>query len=295
MMGQKIIFYNHYHNGDLHYTKPLVRDLMSQLPNSEFSYAHLNGYWVVRDLNIPQGPFNTSAISDHATILYGPDAVLVNTWLGTYLKVFNQAEVTWNFYYKFYCEIIRLLNNMFHLNLMPKPQDEFWLPTTDYSYYAIDNAKEFDRIEKRKKILISNGPGMSKQIPEFNSDMSEMIRFIAEKHQDKMFIVTKRFEHKQNNIISTTEINKLNRTDLNEIGYISTFCDVIIGRDSGPFCFTHTRENLMNPNKTFMSFSKDPDITCFFYGSYDKLKCKFIGHKFTGVQDLQDKIESLIA
>ena len=38
-----------------------------------------------------------------------------------------------------------------------------------------------------------------------------------------------------------------------EISYISTFCDVIIGRASGPHCFTHTKENLLNTKKTFIS------------------------------------------
>ena len=58
------------------------------------------------------------------------------------------------------------------------------------------------------------------------------------------------------NIINTSSITKI-QPDLLQISLISSFCDIIVGRASGPYCFTHTKENLLNPNKTYISFSNN--------------------------------------
>ena len=39
------------------------------------------------------------------------------------------------------------------------------------------------------------------------------------------------------------------------ISFISTKCDIIIGRASGPFCYCHVKENLLDKNKTFISLT----------------------------------------
>ena len=49
-----------------------------------------------------------------------------------------------------------------------------------------------------------------------------------------------------------------NTCDLNEISYLSTCCDVIIGKNSGPFVFCETKDNLMDERKKIVSFSKGP-------------------------------------
>jgi hypothetical protein len=51
-------------------------------------------------------------------------------------------------------------------------------------------------------------------------------------------------------------IKKENGSDLNEISYLSTKCNVIIGRASGPFTFAINRQNIEDPNKILLSFSK---------------------------------------
>jgi hypothetical protein len=46
--------------------------------------------------------------------------------------------------------------------------------------------------------------------------------------------------------------------DINEIAYLSTHAEVIVGKNSGPFMFTHVWDNIMNPNKAFVSLSHRP-------------------------------------
>jgi hypothetical protein len=58
------------------------------------------------------------------------------------------------------------------------------------------------------------------------------------------------------NYITTGEITKSkDGFDLNEISYLSRFADLFIGRSSGAQIFTMTRENCMNANKAFLSFT----------------------------------------
>ena len=51
--------------------------------------------------------------------------------------------------------------------------------------------------------------------------------------------------------------------DLNEISYLSNYCDLIVGKNSGPFVYTLTKENFKNSNITFISFNKVEDDSLF--------------------------------
>jgi hypothetical protein len=42
---------------------------------------------------------------------------------------------------------------------------------------------------------------------------------------------------------------------LNKISYISQQAELIVGKNSGPFTYAHTKFNMSDPNKTFMCFS----------------------------------------
>jgi len=57
-----------------------------------------------------------------------------------------------------------------------------------------------------------------------------------------------------------------NNFDLNEISYLSTFCDVIIGRGSGPYCFSHVKKNIFNENKTYISVCSDKNNGVIYQG-----------------------------
>ena len=48
---------------------------------------------------------------------------------------------------------------------------------------------------------------------------------------------------------------QVTRCDLNEISYLSTHCDLIVGKNSGPFIYCLTQQNINNPAKRFISFN----------------------------------------
>jgi len=105
----------------------------------------------------------------------------------------------------------------------------------------------------------------------FVGDMSDLLNPLANKYNDITWLCTKKFNTTESNILFTDDIIKdndlydfnapwhdrqQNNCDLNEISYLSRFCNVIIGKNSGPFVFCETKENFNNPDKTFISFTK---------------------------------------
>jgi hypothetical protein len=46
----KIVFFNQYHNGDCFVGKGWVRNIIQQLPEAEFYYAHNNHADIIKDL-----------------------------------------------------------------------------------------------------------------------------------------------------------------------------------------------------------------------------------------------------
>ena len=50
--------------------------------------------------------------------------------------------------------------------------------------------------------------------------------------------------------------------DLLEISYLSKFVNgVIVGKNSGPYTYTHTKANILNPSKHYVCFSKNETDT----------------------------------
>jgi hypothetical protein len=92
--------------------------------------------------------------------------------------------------------------------------------------------------------------------------MREHILPFAEMYPDTDFICTNKFDTDGNKNIKFTSdiIGEVADGDLLEISYLSSHCNIIIGKNSGPYVFCETYDNYMDTNKSFISFnSKHPD------------------------------------
>jgi hypothetical protein len=164
---------------------------------------------------------------------------------------------------------------------------ERYLPEVDYSYFNVTNVDKFVANNDRKKILICNGKPMSNQ--SFESDMNEVIELFAKQNEDIDFICTKKIKANVFNILCTDDIiqdteqfftgvnpywfdRPHNTCDLNEISYLSTKCDAIVGKNSGPFVFCETGKNLKDESKTIVSFCKGPNESM---SNKVKVKCNY--------------------
>jgi hypothetical protein len=265
----KLVFFNHYHRGDLLTHKEFVRQIKTELPNVEFEYLHFNHPKLTRDLDIPK--VGDPGHLDAKTPFYQDDSVLyVNTWIGCHWDLFcEHGGINMNSLWHSWEKIIETINAFFGANITLRSEKEYYLPSIDFSRFDIKNIDQFlEKSSTIKRVLICNGVPKSGQ--SFNSNMKEFLDPLSVKFADVNFICTEKFETDSTNIyftddvIGDTEVEEKrapwedrqnNNCDLQEISYLSENCDLIIGKNSGPFVFCETKNNYMNPNKKFISFN----------------------------------------
>lgn len=284
----KVCFFNFYHNGDLFHSKPFVREVIKHLGKEKVMYAHYKDPEVIKDLGIPS--VRLEGMNDKTKVFRpkDPDILFLNTWIGSYFDKYT-GECTLNFNMKMWADIFEDINVVFNKKLKLGPVEDY-LPYIDYSKYDLANVRSFLDTDDRPKILFCNGPAMSGQC-EYNGDMSEIILPLAVEHPEITFITTKELEKTPPNVKYTGNIIRSERCDLNEIAYLSKYCNLIIGRNSGPFCFASTGENLNDPSKTFYAFGHQ-ESDCFTMGI--PKKSNYIFEKYVDVNQLYNSIRQLV-
>jgi hypothetical protein len=288
---KKICFFNFFHNGDLFHSKPFVKEVIDSLGKDRVLYAHDKDPKSILDLDIQcvrlQGLPNN--IKMDTITINGDEIFLMNTWIGSYFDVY-EGECTLNFNMKMWNDIYKAINENFNTNLVLRPVENY-LPYVDYSAFDLTTVKEYLSIDKNKKILFSNGPALSGQM-ENDGNMAEIIIPLSHKYSNKTFILTYPLQHESKNVVHTEKIIKSQGCDLNEISYLSRSCDLIIGKNSGPFCFASTGENLNDPTKTFYAFGVR-ETDCFTHGL--PKKCNYIFEKYESRGQLFTSIDKLIS
>lgn len=227
----KIYFYNNYHNGDVFYSKEFVRDIKNKIGNSHY-YIHNNDFFILKDFDIKQiravTPDNSLSLSKKDNELY------INTWVGQSGAKYLKYDCSLKSNYLIYCDIYKTLG----IEIEPIG---FYIPTVN-----------FDKVDKinidKNCILVCNNNVHSGQSENFNFD--PIIDRLSDIYKDLTFIMTNDTQLSKENVIT---INNMN--NLLEISYLSTQTDIIIGRGSGPYCFSHIQDNMKNPNKTFIVFT----------------------------------------
>lgn len=273
---KNVCFYNEFHYGDLFHCKSFIKDLISNL-NTEIYFSHRLNHSVLNDLDLKYLPFDNSLNQRWNDFLVHDNTLYVNTWLGCYFKKrkIELGECTLQFQYnEIYSEIYEHLSKEFDLDLKLKSIENYF-PFVDYSKFDMTKVEKFLEENTQTKILFSNGKVCSGQT-DYNGNMSSLIEECAKKHPEKLFICTSKFDTNISNIKFTDDITTFSHgtsCDLNEISFLSTECKLIIGRNSGPFCYTTTGKNIMDSNKTFYAFGKR--VTDCFYHGID-IDCNFI-------------------
>ena len=260
-MMNKIVFFNHFHKGDLHTHKEFIRHVQSELPNVTFEYMHNNAAKLTAELSIPL--IGTPEQLDKKEAFYlDEDALYINTWVGCNWDVFcKYGGINMNTLYEQWEEIVAQINDVFETKIKLHSDKEQYLPRIAYN--ALNTTGVDNYVNSTigvKKILFCNNVPQSNQ--SFSSEMREYILPFVEMYPDAHFICTNKFDTDGNkNILFTGDIiGPTQDGDLQEISYLSTYCDIIVGKNSGPYVFCETYDNYMDENKTFLSFNtKHPD------------------------------------
>jgi len=177
--------------------------------------------------------------------------VYINMWIGRDGRYVlpNVGVVVENHY--------KMHNDMLKSMRLPKLSKEpfYYIPRIDYHVYVkkgVDNFVESNT--KERLILICNGNVHSNQAKNF--DFTPVIGKICDTFPEYQFVETQKTELVKENLAYTGDIiGETPGTDLNEISYLSTFCDVSIGRNSGPHVFSQVLDNWVDKYKTNLSFT----------------------------------------
>lgn len=284
----KVCFFNFYHNGDLFHSKPFVREVIKHLGKEKVLYAHFKSHAVLQDLDIPH--VNLQGIDHKTKILRTkePDMLFINTWIGSYFDKYT-GECTLNFNMKMWADIYEDINTTFKKKMKLGPVENY-LPYVDYGKYDLTHTRAYLDSDSKSKILLCNGPALSGQ-SQYRGDMSEFVIPLATQHSDKTFITTQKIKHDLPNIIATEDITKIQGNDLSQIAYIAKFCNLIVGQNSGPFCFASTGENLNDPSKTFLAFGHQ-ESDCFTMGI--PKKSNYIFEHYVNGDQLYNSIKQLV-
>lgn len=235
-----IKLFNNYHNGDIFYSRLITQNL-KDIFNIE--YYHSTPLLQFEDFkNIEEYNNSSPRFSDNTSLSF-------DTWVGQ-----NNSEFLRGTLCSFYTGK-KILINIFNQLGISIPKDEDLLP-----YVIYDNLKHIDIVKNKlsnydnflHKILISNNNVQSGQ--SLNFDFDPIINILSDRYPNHLFLITNPTSVIKNNVIHIKDITG-NDFDLLYISFISTKCDIIIGRASGPYCYCHVKENLMNENKTFISLT----------------------------------------
>jgi hypothetical protein len=254
----KIIFYNHFHNGDIHLSRTFVRKIIDHIkktnPNIEFYYAQKNSPLILADIsNLLMKPEYLKYISsEHLGDFTLGKTLFINTWYACNKHLYmNQYGITFDCLYALFDDVCQR-NFNFSLTDISKDPVEFF-PEIDYTYYNIQNIDNWIKVNTNKKIFVSNCTPLSGQ--SHNIDLVSIICNLAKIFTNYIFILTNKTNigNMPPNIIYSSDIIKSQGFDLNENSYISTFCDLIIGPASGAFTFSMVKSNFFNRKPTIIA------------------------------------------
>ena len=269
---KKIVFFNQFHNGDCFVSKGYVREIMRQLPDVEFEYAHDNHPDIIRDLNCKMIRISDIPALDRMTRVgqsKDGETIYINTWVGCW-----QGELFPHGQHINFIRLYRIWQRYFkHLNLEMNSDPNHYLPDIDFTKFDLVNTQAWMANRKQLKyVLICNGPANSGQSG-ITDDWSTVIDTLSTEMPDTGFVVTHKLALQKDNIYYTDDIIGLD-SDLNQIAYLAHGALLIVGKNSGPFSYCQNKSTLLDPQKIFFNFSLLPTDCPSGAGAY-LASCKF--------------------
>ena len=278
-----IRFFNNFHRGDIHFSRTFVRHAMNEIrkmdPSAKFFYHHPNQPECVSD--IP----DLTHVPDRAPQLQTPDPLYgdvwgvvgedmcINTWIGAGQMKWTQpyGGCTFRGNLDMWEHIMSAVYNFYDKPFVPFPKrpevkpdpphkpmtscDHLlpWIDWKGYNTVFVDDHMSATKGKYRQRVFVSNGMVLSGQA--INFDFSPIIGTLAKAAPDVAFYMSNTHPLNHENVYTNADIIKSNKCDLNENAYIAMFCDVIVGRASGPWSFATMRETCQDPNKIWLNFA----------------------------------------
>lgn len=252
--NKKIIFYSNVHLGDLHLSRSYIRWFIENF-NTDFTYTHNYDPQVLSDIDHLTFDKNKwRSLPRNGDIIELEEAIFFNTWIGSGGLAMGVNFDAIHFLFSKYFNFLIQKGFSSKETVLPK-----LLPKIDFKHPSlfIKNIDEwFKNRNCNRKIFICNNTPESGQ--SFLNNLNQLILIISNNNpQDDIYLsnqVEPLIDNEKNIFYAEKIINKNYSFNLNELSYFSTYCDIIIGRGSGPFSFSEVEENL---NKIWLSLTSE--------------------------------------
>jgi hypothetical protein len=259
-MIKNLFFYNNWHNGDLHVSRGIVNYIVNFVkdknPNIKFYYGHYNNKEILKDLPVIYDSNYLQYLNDkkHESFFVKDESLFINTWYGvSNYSYYNEFGPTFDCVF----ELMKAPAKQVGIDLN-KVDIKDLMPVIDFNKYEIKNI-DLSFMDGKVNLYISNGEVYSQQTS--NHNMNTVIRRLADQYKNINFILTNIVGNKLtgSNIYYTQDLIKKNGCDLNENAFISTKCDIIIGRASGTYTFALNTVNLFERECKIVCLSDYPE------------------------------------
>jgi hypothetical protein len=250
-MYDRVIFYNHYGAGDIFESREFVKEWMRLVPSVEYFYSHGKNPRILLDM--PKLQFKEPTVHMQAMRGVWDDLngnLYVNTWIGRDGRyVLPGIGCTVEKLYDMHNDMLKVYKLG---ELSGEPID--YIPDIDYNKYNISDLQTLlSDLGNRSMVYIDNGLVQSSQAQNF--DFKPIIWSIVNNHKDKVFLLSQPYGWDTGNVYCLSDYTGNVGFDLNEISFASTFCNVLIGRNSGPHVYTQVKRNVSDGNKKLLSFT----------------------------------------
>lgn len=286
-MLENLLFYNHFGFGDLFVSRELVKYTIANVPAKKYLYAHKHSKRILLDLPVEQVPLNMK-LDCRAPYLHegGTKLLALNTWYA--------VSPTFNFWRCSLNCLVDLFQKHYetHGVRASLPSIEKLVPKIDFNFYNTAAIDIFlSKLIFKKKVFICNGQTMSGQTRGSLTDFMAALQPVIDKNPDIAFFFTNDWPLELPNIFYTKNIIGLQDNDLCENGYLSTKCDVIIGRGSGTYTYSYLADNFFDPRKTMLCFTDDERTAQWIYPK-EYVKAKLVWSCNYDVGNMRGLMES---
>jgi hypothetical protein len=293
-----VVFYNNCHCGDIHVSRSFVRYIVENLRGVDFKYAHRNHPSLLCDIPKLQhtSKYNSFLKNKNKDTIHHKGCLFLNTWYASSKLKFRPDGTIDPVHYGTLHNLFTHHFKTLGLNVEDKEPRDF-IPSIDFSYYNTDPIDKFLKNHTGSKVLFCNGLVKSGQA--INFPMLPGIVKLAQKYPNVVMIYTNREKcnaklppnlHFSPNILKTNGF-----PDLNENAYLSTHCDLIVGRQSGAYTFSMLKDNILDRPAKFINFTNSKYPTWFNkkYTTLIKPRCTTVCYHHSDLSVLGKIIEEL--
>lgn len=264
-----VYFYNNWHNGDLHVSRNMVKVIINELKEKrkdlKFYYAHYRDGSILSDIPAKfENKHNQFLKSKVHTPYFEKNGLFfINTWYGI-----NGYHFWKKYGPSIDClyEVMKTPAKMLGVDFDKIENKSILFPEIDYRFYDVDKINT-NFMNDKVNVLLSNGTVHSNQSS--NESMNGIIQKMAKGNPNVNFLVTNVIQKKiaLPNVYYTQDVIGKRGCDLNENGYLTEKCDIVVGRASGVHTFALNINNLFQRDCDILSFSNFKDNDQFFISS----------------------------